>query len=524
MTIGSRTPVLDGETGLRRSGTTRFKRAVPLIAAAAALVSLTGSWIPSLWGDEAASIMSASRSLPSLFRMLGTVDAVHGAYYLGLHFWIGLFGASPFTVRLPSAMAVGATVAAVMLIARRLGSARIAVTAGVICAVIPRVTYMGAETRSSAFAAAIVAWLTVLLLELIHRRTPSAPWWVAYGVLLALGTYVFLYVILIAIAHALILVSARVDRRFVARWATSVTAVGVAVAPLFVRAILERKQIAFLGHRDEITLHKLAVSLWFGQPLFATVAWTLVACAIAAAFVGWHIRESSVSGSVFRMPRLDVVAAAWLLVPSVILIGGFSIVPVYTARYLSYCAPAAAILMAIGLEWAVRGRAWWLGVALLVVVACAAPAWLSQRQPHAKNHSDFAQTSAIIAAHASTGDAVAFDETVRPSRRPRLALHVYPRAFAGLRDVTLKVAYDAGTSWHDTAYDVHDAAALGRFDGVGRVWLVEYADPSGVDDTDRVALEQLGYAPANEYTAYRSVIYEYVLPAHGRSAAASARG
>src|SRR6185312_5693405 len=58
-----------------------------------------GSWIPSLWGDEAASVLSAERPLPSLFRMLGHVDAVHGTYYFLLHFWVALFGASPFSVR-----------------------------------------------------------------------------------------------------------------------------------------------------------------------------------------------------------------------------------------------------------------------------------------------------------------------------------------------------------------------------------------------------------------------------------------
>jgi mannosyltransferase len=108
MTTELGTPLLDGAIRGGMSGQKRFTGAVALIAAAAALVSLTGSWIPSLWGDEAASIMSATRSLPSLFRMVGTVDAVHGAYYLGLHFWVNLFGASPFSVRLPSALAVGA--------------------------------------------------------------------------------------------------------------------------------------------------------------------------------------------------------------------------------------------------------------------------------------------------------------------------------------------------------------------------------------------------------------------------------
>src|SRR5690349_3756517 len=71
----------------------------------AAVVSATGSWIPSLWGDEAASVLSAMRPPESLVAMLGHVDAVHGAYYFGLQLWVDLFGAEPFAVRLPSAIA-----------------------------------------------------------------------------------------------------------------------------------------------------------------------------------------------------------------------------------------------------------------------------------------------------------------------------------------------------------------------------------------------------------------------------------
>jgi hypothetical protein len=63
------------------------------------LVSFIGIGNPSLWGDEAASILSAERPLPSLFRMLGNVDAVHGTYYLFLHFWIRVFRTSELSVR-----------------------------------------------------------------------------------------------------------------------------------------------------------------------------------------------------------------------------------------------------------------------------------------------------------------------------------------------------------------------------------------------------------------------------------------
>ncbi|WP_166793348.1 glycosyltransferase family 39 protein [Cryobacterium lactosi] len=456
--------------------------------------------------------MSATRSLPSLIAMLGTVDAVHGTYYVGLHFWLGLFGASPFSVRLPSALAVGATVAAVMLIARRLASTRIAIAAGIICAVVPRVTYMGAEARSSAFAAAVVAWLTALLLDLVHRHNPGRRWWIAYAALLAVGIYLFLYVALIVVAHAVILLTVRTDKAFLTRWVGSVAAALIAATPVFIWALLERKQIAFLGHRDEITFPKLAVSLWFGQPLFATAAWALIGCALAAAVVVWRSNTLAGLKGQFRKPRLDVVAASWLIVPAVILIGSNPVVPVYAARYLSCSAPAAAILMAIGLDRAVRGRTRPLAALLLAVVLCAAPVWISQRGSNAKNNSDFADIGATIAAHASPGDAIAFDESVRPSRRPRLAMHLYPADFAGLRDVTLDFAYDAGTSWYDTAYDVHDAAAHGRLDGVERVWLVEYAGPAGAHDADALALETLGYMAVAEYGTHRSEIQEYVLP------------
>ncbi|MGV8885691.1 MAG: glycosyltransferase family 39 protein [Microbacteriaceae bacterium] len=509
--MNATTRVHDSSTVALSPGRPRwyFSAVVGVVAVFAALVSLAGSWIPSLWGDEAASVMSATRDLPSLVRMLGTVDAVHGTYYLGLHFWIELFGTSPFSVRFPSAVAVGVMVAGVMVIARRLGSARVAVAAGILCAVIPRVTYMGAEARSSALAAAFATWLTVVLLQLIDRRQPSQRLWLAYAGLLAVGIYVFLYLILIAVAHAVILLIVRTDAAFLRRWTRTVLASTVVAAPVIIAALLQRNQIAFLGHRSEVTPPKIAITLWFGEPLFAAVAWLLIVVACVATF---RARAARSDFAAERMPRLGVVAACWLLVPSVILIAAFPIVPIYTARYLSYCAPAAGILMALGLDWLLRHNRGAMAVALVVIALCAAPAWVAQRQPNAKNNSDFAQTSAIIAAHATQGDAVVFDESVRPSRRPRLALHLYSSAYAGLRDVTLDRAYDAGSSWYDSTLSVHDAQVLGRFNGVSRVWLTEYSAPTRHDASARRGLQQLGFTAVHEFVTHRSVIYELVRP------------
>src|SRR6478736_1674693 len=117
-----------------------------------AAVGFAGSWIPSYWGDEAASVMSASRPLDGLVTELSKVDAVHGVYYALLHVWISLFGTSEVATRLPSAIAVGLMVAGTVVLARQFARRRLAILAGVVCIVLPRSTYLATEARSYAFA------------------------------------------------------------------------------------------------------------------------------------------------------------------------------------------------------------------------------------------------------------------------------------------------------------------------------------------------------------------------------------
>jgi mannosyltransferase len=57
-----------------------------LIPACSALITLAVTpWridVPSFWRDEGATLSAVHRTLPQLIRMLGQMDAVHGAYYL----------------------------------------------------------------------------------------------------------------------------------------------------------------------------------------------------------------------------------------------------------------------------------------------------------------------------------------------------------------------------------------------------------------------------------------------------------
>jgi mannosyltransferase len=483
------------------------------------LVSAAGSWNPSYWGDEAASVMSAERSLPSLFRMLGSIDAVHGTYYLLLHFWIDLFGASELSTRLPSAIGIGVATAGTFVLARMLVGRGAAVIAALVFAVLPRVTYMGAEARSTALATAVAVWLVVLLVVLLRSpgrsRRVRAALWSGYAVLLAFGIYLFLYVALLVPAlgvAALVLGPAdRPARRRLGPWSIATVAGLALAAPVFVAAVSQRDQLAFIGRRAQTGVLDAAVNQWFGNVPAAILAWGLILLAVVLALPrrGWFARVAPVAGFAGlqrHKPTLGVMLA-WFVVPSAaLLIGTHSITPMYSLRYLSICTPAVAITVGLGIVG--LGPVWARATALVLLVALILPSYVDQRGEFAKNDgSDWRQAAAVIQAEARPGDAIVFDESIRPSRKPRLALHLYPAAFSGLNDVTLERPFDTtGSLWDETVplESVTDALA-----GTGTVWLVQYLGSTGQEaGTELRTLQRLGYTVASSTRITRTTITE----------------
>ncbi|MGN6427577.1 MAG: glycosyltransferase family 39 protein [Leifsonia sp.] len=467
----------------------------------AVVVCAAGSWIPSLWGDEATTLLSAQRPVGSLLEMLTHVDAVHGLYYLLMHGWIRLAGDSAFALRFPSAVAVGLAVAGMTLLAGRRGGPTAAVVAGVVGCVLPRLSYAGEEARSFALTAAAAVWLTLLLVWLVDGRGRTVQagvrraCWALYGVGLALTSVLFLYFSTLALAHLALLVATRTPRRTVRTWAVAAGAAIVSLLPLAVLAFLERSQIGYLGSEPSDPFGALYTP-WFSTPWIAVVAWALIGLACGSAVRTW--RRSGRGPLPFTTTW---VALAWLVVPTGAMLLLNLLYPMWTARYSTFAAPAAALLVADGLL--VLGRAaagrWRLpvlaatGAAVVAFVAVCTPTYLLQRGPYAKNDSDWAEVSAAMGVHAQPGDAVVFDEATKPSQRPRLAMHTYPDGFASVADVTLRTPYTRSHGWADTAYSVPTAAALGRFDGVRRVWLVENDIDGALSSYGRADLEAIGF-------------------------------
>lgn len=506
----------------RRTGTEPLRAVRPWTLAVvfgliATIVCAAGSWIPSLWGDEATTLLSARRPVTTLLPMLFHVDAVHGLYYLGMHGWIRVAGDSPFALRLPSAVAIGFAVAAVTLLAGRRGGPRAAVVAGIVACVLPRMTYAGEEARSFAFTAAAAAWLTVLLLWLIDGGGRSAPasvrrsCWAVYAAGLALTSYLFLYTASIAVAHLAILLLSRASRPTLRAWAVATGCAVLALAPLILLAYFERSQIGYLGNQT-IDPSTLLWAPWFSNGWVALVAWACIALAIgSAASARWGSAARDASRAQLPAPQpapraplpvsATLVGACWLILPTGTLLLVNLAFPMYTARYSTFAAPAAALLIAEGLL--VLGRILSrragvpavavTGAGLLAFVAVCTPVYLQQRGPYSKNNSDWAEVSAAMGTAAQPGDAVVFDESTKPSQRPRLAMHTYPAGFAAVSDPTLQTPYDRNIGWADRVYSIPKAAELGRFDGIRRVWLVENDVDANLDHYGLADLQALGF-------------------------------
>ena len=500
-------------TGATSVAATAPRVTAGLLGLLATALAAIGSWSVSLWSDEAATISAASRDPDELWRLLGNIDAVHGAYYAVMHVWVGLFGASPFSVRLPSAVAVGVAAAGVYLLARRLDP-RAAVWAAIIFALLPRVTWAGIEARPFALSIALAVWLTVML----HRAVTQGPRWLfaVYAVLLALATAVNLYVALIAAAHGVTLMLRPRLRRALPAFVAAALGGALLVAPLLRVALGQSGQ---LGGRDRGLLgvaRNVAVNQWFlGETPTATTAsaatlqvdgsgmvwkvaavglalvcWVLIARALATASAG---RASS---------RADLLAwtVPWLVVPTVVvLLATLGSPTLYNARYFGFCAPAVAILVAVGATSLPRRSAAAVSVVLVLLVV---PVYQSQRTLPAKSGADWSRVAALLDGRTEVGDGVYFGPRDDPRdgtvlRSLRTVSIAYPEPFDGLADVTLLADPAEGATLFGTSgtLDAH----VDRLEALDTLWVLRRQDRPDDAVAEDALLRDAGFTVVEEW-------------------------
>ena len=444
----------------RRALVVRHRALAPIaIGLLAFLVSAVGIGTPSIWYDEAATVSSATRTLPQLWLELGNVDAVHGLYYFFLHGLFQVFGYSPIVLRMPSALAIGAAAALVVLLGRRLGSPRFAVLAGLIFAFLPRATWAGSEGRSYALTALVA--VTVTLVLVIAVRDGRRRWWILYATLAVVGCVLFVYLALILVAHAITMLIARpLGMR---RWMFSIAAAGLVIVPFGLAVVGQSGQLSWLKPIGPATLGQVLRDQWF----YTSDAWAWLGWAGLVVGAVLLVRRSrGFSSAVILLPALVVPTVALLAVTQLY-------TPIYTPRYVTMCLPFVALVLAAALD-RVRSRAI-LAVAVALAVVLGTQQAIEQRMPDAKEFSSWSAVADYIAAqraeHPAAAVGVLYGTVAHhPTTTTRVIEYSYPAAFAGTVDITLQTpAAETGQLWETTS-PLPDS--LARTTGLDTIYLV----------------------------------------------------
>jgi len=456
-----------------------------------------------LWRDEAATKAIASRRVYQILATMPHDDAVHGAYYLVVHYVIRLLGSSNHALRLPSVLAMAIACGFTALVAQRLtassgpvAAACTGVTAGLIFALLPAEIDYAQEARSYALVTMMAAIATYLLLRALDDDR-QRWWWAGYAAAVFLAALFNLFGLLILVAHGVTLVTldrpagaGSWPRRRLGTPLGWIAASAVAVAlpiPVVIVAFGQRSALSWLpsssspGREARILAH-----LWAGSAQLVWPVFALAVLGVAAALIADR-----------RAPSVGTVALPWLVGPAAVLIALSTMHPVYNQRYVEFCLPALAICVAAGISWIWRLAAraigsigsigsigtsdrrwgWRRWLAVLPALAAAAglvvalmPADAAVRAP-GYQPDNLEREAGIIRNNAKPGDIVFFIPV-----NDRIVSMPFPSSWHELRDIALQTSPVKSDTLYGT--DVSPAELLRRFTHVTRVWVISSSEVS----------------------------------------------
>ena len=474
-------------------------RLVPVVAGlVATLVTLIGAGVPSWWNDEAATLRLARLPVAQMLEFTQQKDAVHLVHALLVHAWIGVAGDSELAVRSLSAVAVGVAAAGVVVLVRDLGRPRAALLAATVFVLLPRVSSIGVEARSSALAVALVVGAAVWSV----RAGRDGRWWrwALLGLLTGAAIAVFAYAALVVPALVLLALGARRRAhgagvgRTLAGLAAALAGAVLVASPVVLEAAGQSAQIGWL-RTQPVTAWTVLV-----EPAFDQAWWVaLLVVGVVVAGLVTRSRERRRPGRVAgtaeesRRASLTTVAlATWLVGPALVLLLATAVVgPTYTPRYLAVSMPALAVVVALA---AARWRRPVVVAVVVALVLAALPVVVAQRGPVAKPAGvDLRGVAQLLQEEARPGDAVLLSDEGTVSRRPRIALAAYPEAFAALDDVAFERSWVETGTYSDVLVGGDELVA--RLRGVDRVWV---ALPEAGDDDLVETVREAGLAPGEE--------------------------
>lgn len=507
------------------------------IGALAVVATAAFSWVPSVWYDEAATVTSATRSWPQLWAELHSVDAVHGLYYALMHAWFWLVGYTPFTLRFPSALAIGVAAGLVVALGRRLGGRRLGIVAGLVFLALPRVQWAGGEGRPYATITALSVCLTLVGLTAVRRtRSGRRPvlWWSAYGVLALVSVTFNIYLSLAVVAHAVALLwvalaerrrtraqtmqvrsglptQPLVTRRTSVRWLIAAGAAALIASPFVLEVASQSKQVGWIAGITDRTKDQVFATAWFGgMDWYAAVAWALLIVGVVTAGVQAHRRSASVRALV-RMQAVRV-ALPLVIVPTAALVGATALGEhLYSPKYASLSLPFVALLMALAITL-IRPKAWLVG-ALAAVLLLSVPNAYDVKTPLSKQDSTWANAASIVAAardaRPDADEGVIYGSVYRhPGATADIIRVSYPWAFTGMTDLGVrKDGAQSGVLWNQTGDLATTVPA--RLGDIDTVWFVG-GTSRNIEPQAASVLSQHGFVAEHHWKTGEVLLTEYV--------------
>ncbi|HEX3490270.1 MAG TPA: glycosyltransferase family 39 protein [Streptosporangiaceae bacterium] len=436
------------------------------------VVMLLGITVPSYWRDEAATLAAVQRPFGDMIRMLGNVDAVHGAYYFLAWFIVRVFGSGELALRLPSAIAMAVAAGFVAAIGRRLVSPQAGLAAGVLFALVPDISLYGTDARSYAMVTAMGAVASYVLVRALgaghaHQRR----WWICYGVSIAVLGILNIFGLLLVVAHAVTMglrmlkpTGGQSRKALGVRWTLSAGIAIIVVSPLLVLGYLQKGQLSWLvapGFNGAISVTKL-----IGPPIMTLAV--VIAFVVGVGITLWRARDVRAPEWLTTLPALSV---PWLILPPAILLIGSAVTPVYNFRYILFCVPAAVLLGGAGI--AALGR---IGgtAALILVAVLGLNSQIYYRSPGGHGD-DIRQADRIIASQIQPGDQVLY---TNPNAED--FGQAYPYGLTKLRNIQLAQQPIPSATLGGT--NVSKAVLENRLAHAGRLWIVEIDYSTGVNN------------------------------------------
>jgi len=448
---------------------TGLSRLAPYITGTVAF--LLGAWQISRLSftqDEAATLSAIRRPFGAMLAVLAHIDAVHGAYYLVMHL-VAKLGQSEAIIRAPSVLAMAGAAALMTVIGTRLAGTRTGLIAGLVFASCWFTTEYAQDARPFALATFFVVLASYRYVVYAQTGTARDAAW--YSLVLAVCGLVNIFTLLVTVAHGVTLLTSPVSRARLRPYALAVVAAGAFVSPAAWLAATEVGQVGW-EHRPGLAI------FWAGMAALAAIAvlsWRL-ALARESVAVAQPDSPSSEQVSALGSAPLIRLSTPWLVVPAAILLitsqfaiahsPGQSAVAghagIWEPRYLLFCLPGAALLIA-----AIAGRlpakaVKAVGVTLVVAAAATQPL----ARP-AESHNDLRDAAALVRSQSHRGDVVVF-----PDLGKRLITDAYPADFRRVRDIGLDTSPGARNSLY--GLNVDPSVLWHRLAHVGRIWIISF--------------------------------------------------